>query len=367
MNLWTRLKSMGAIFSKSESLKMYEKIDRLAKELKALPENKGLADQLIAKARSIRIRLVIEDLEGTAYYSPNDKALHVSEDNLNAATLSHELGHAMCDMGLVGKLGKRSMKDYKRFQLNWDSNYIKLLYSIMGAAIAGGSAVASTIVTGTPIPGLALGSVALSIPYVLHGATLTQEGLATRTGLKLLKEFGASKAFLKKSEDLLGLCWDTYNVHTSGYRFTSASITYLLTSLGIMIFSDKNRNLNKSFGLFSAKKATSSDAILFKNNLDTEDGLDLLVTFYKQIYGIAYNQRSKYFKNLDGSNSNLKEFLNNIQLTKAFTLRDRKYGWVVQTYHKEKSPKFFEGMTTIKLTWNALDQWPVYIAVLTEK
>lgn len=214
------MNTLHSIMSKKHSSDLENK-EKYADESKRLSE-KLKQD---AKDRGVKIHETKVDNRGPFYNMIDDTVyLNGSKDS---ASLSHELGHRHYTKEKSGKVGNIAHKGYKYT----GGALAHMAISPVAAHFAGkasGKSKARKEEAGEKEN--KVGKAApIAAPLLVSTPGLVSEAAASRKGLKMLKESGASKEMMKKSNKALGHAFGTYaalNAANVGVGLLSKSKAY---------------------------------------------------------------------------------------------------------------------------------------------
>lgn len=202
----------GLVYSKS-SLSGKTTSEEVSSKLKELAKKKGVeTNEIIPTGKG-------------PLYSPGRKTIY-TDGSKSAAALSHELGHADYHLSKnSGKIGRAAHKAY--FKTGGGLNPMLLQpAAAISAGVVSGKRAAKLEAEGKKQSKLERHA-GWAVPTALSVPVLVSEGLASRKGLKFLKNSGASKELRKAAKKELTGAWGTY----AGLSATSAGIGELSRGL----------------------------------------------------------------------------------------------------------------------------------------
>lgn len=182
-------------------------IDPDAKKLEIYKKLKKSAEK---RGANVDDRTIILDMTGPAYDSVNDVAY--MNGKKHADYLSHELGHRHYHKEkaktIGDKIGKAAHKLYKWTGSSRNPGLITPVVSIANG-IHSGVIKANKEAKGEEESKFNRHK-AWAVPLALSTPVLISEGMASKHGIKLLKESGAGKEAIKEAKKRLGQAFGTY-------------------------------------------------------------------------------------------------------------------------------------------------------------
>lgn len=351
---WELIKDLKREANSGERKATYDKVSKLFGEystkLLSMPENAELAKKLTEYCHEeVRVK-VISDLKDntSSYYTPIGE-VHVGSNPLSAV-LAHEIGHAMCDQKLGGKIGKLTHTTYAIGPLSKMGNSVVNISNIL--ALIFGLKFGSAAVIFAPL-----------IPYILYSPTLIQEHQATSLGLQLLKKFGASEDYIKVSKKLLKLAYGTYVSFAGNHRWTALFSSMLGRIIRAASFSNSDES-NKSYSLLttllSLSKLKKSEAIKLKGEV-IKNVDKLLLKELGIIHSHAFKNRSTV---INTTATNQQEFIKSLKVEKItidnLANNKSKQDYYVCIYLKDTTGKFLNNYKYLVVLLNSSDALTQY-------
>ena len=203
------LTGAGILGNKSLSNKMEKQLE-IEPDAKKLEIYKKLKESAEKRGANVNDRTTLLNMTGPAYDSVNDVAY--MNGKKHADYLSHELGHRHYNKEkaktIGDKIGKAAHKLYKWTGSGRNPGLITPVVSLANG-IHSGVIKAKKEAKGEKESKFNRHKT-WAVPLALSAPVLISEGMASKHGIKLLKESGAGKEAIKEAKKRLGKAFGTY-------------------------------------------------------------------------------------------------------------------------------------------------------------